>query len=108
MDELRSQVAGIAEASSTLLRKPYNGSRFFLRRLNDAVAKLLKQNHRTGVSVEMRKDIDWWCMYHEQFNVEIEMINSRPITPLPTHVQGRTVRITSMNMYTFTGGGGGD
>lgn len=60
------------------------GGRFFLRRLNDAIAKLSKPHHRTRITLEMRKDISWWRKFLEGFNGTTCMVESRPSTPVYT------------------------
>lgn len=44
------------------------GGKFFLRRILDAIKPLRQQNHKTKLSSEFHKDVQWWLAYLCTFN----------------------------------------
>lgn len=60
------------------------GGRFFLRRLNDTIARLRQPWHRTRVTTTIQGDIQWWLQFLSVFNGCMPMIDARPVTPIFT------------------------
>jgi hypothetical protein len=58
------------------------GGRFFLRRLLDCTCKLAKPWHRTRNTAAMKADMTWWLNYMDTFNGKVDMVDSRPVTPV--------------------------
>lgn len=60
------------------------GGRFFLQRIYDEIANLRKPWHRCRVTREVKADVDWWLRFLSTFNGTMEMVDSRPLTPIYT------------------------
>ena len=58
------------------------GGRFFLRRIFDKIATLKRPFHRTGVTKDIKDDIQWWIQFIDIFNGCTPMIDNRPTAPL--------------------------
>lgn len=58
------------------------GGRFHMRRIFDAVIPLKSPWHRTRVTMDIRRDINWWIQFLGVFNGTAEMLDSRPVTPV--------------------------
>jgi hypothetical protein len=44
------------------------GGRFFLRRLLDTIAPLQQQHHKVKLTIDFKKDIEWWLSFLFTFN----------------------------------------
>ena len=53
------------------------GGRFHLRRLIDTITSLDSPGHRTKVTGDMVKDLDWWISYAAKFNGSVQMTDNR-------------------------------
>lgn len=60
------------------------GGKFFLRRLHDAIARLEKPWHRTRITKAIKADCNWWINFMAQFNGTVDMVDSRPASPVFT------------------------
>ncbi len=58
------------------------GGRFHLRHILDVIAKLKKPWHHTRVTRELHADIDWWLAFMSIFNGSMDMVETRPATPV--------------------------
>lgn len=56
------------------------GGRFHLRRLLDRISSLRMPWHRTRVTTEMRKDLQWWIDFLPVFNGTTPMLDTRLTT----------------------------
>lgn len=60
------------------------GGRYFLQRIHDQIAKLSKPWHRCRVNQAVEADAVWWLKFLRVFNGTMNMIDSRPLTPMYT------------------------
>ena len=58
------------------------GGRFHLRRILDRIMSLEKPWYRTRVTLEMKKDIEWWLTFMNAFNGKTAMVDNRPCAPV--------------------------
>ena len=58
------------------------GGRSHMRRLIDRCNALRKPWHRTNVTIEMKKDIEWWLSFMRIFNGTTQIVENRSVTSL--------------------------
>lgn len=69
--ELQS-IAGLMNFAAIVVK----GARTFMRRLLDLLKPLKRQNHRTRLNSEARKDLIWWAEFLRLFNGKAVVINN--------------------------------
>jgi hypothetical protein len=58
------QLAGLLNWACQAVR----GGKFFLRRILDGIRPLQQQQHKTKLSAEFHKDVEWWLCFVRKFN----------------------------------------